>query len=122
MHFEPRQPVIELFLDDEYRNRASYWMPELVFRGHTDEGRFWISSGVKWVNDGKAWRFEHLNVDGLLFVAGEVRQVTEGWQTYLTVQNRSNKPWLNVVAATCLLLSSATDYADLSRSRTYYHS
>ena len=40
MHFEPRQLVIELLLDEEYRNRASYWMPELVFRSHTDEGRF----------------------------------------------------------------------------------
>lgn len=120
MGFGPRQPVIELFLDDEHRNRASYWLPELVFRGHTDEGQFWITPGVKWMSDGEAWRFEHLNEGGLLFVAGEVRSAADGWHTALTVQNRSDKSWPNVAAAACLLLSSAIDYADSNRSRTYY--
>ena len=119
MRCELRQPAIELFLDDAGRNRATYWLPELLLRGHTDDGRLVTFPNVVWRRRGSTWEYSCQDTRGRWALSGRVSQKAWGWTTALSIRNLGNRAWHNVVAATCLSLVGAPDFVDGSRLRTF---
>jgi len=115
-----RQPVIDLQFDD-HRGLAQWWLPEILLLGNTDV-QISTQGPADWKSEAGNWSYERVTPDGLLSVAVTVEQIELGWMATLTIGNRSNSTWSNVVAPVCLLLHASGKFQDPQWKRTFYRS
>ncbi|MAE66784.1 MAG: hypothetical protein CMJ18_21150 [Phycisphaeraceae bacterium] len=117
-----RPTIVEMYLDDQFANRASLWLPETVLRGKTDHDTYSPKETIRWRDDGSELSYRAIVDDGQMLIAGHVASIDQGWKLALTIGNHSERRWDNVIGAVCLLLSSAPEFADPTRERTYFRS
>ena len=123
-----RQPTVDLAIsvDGADAGRAELWLPELLMRGHSDEGRLWARGAVDWrggetwAHEGRRLSYSHANTDGSLELAADVAEIEWGWSLSLTVGNPTAESWNDVIACVCLQLPALPVFADPDWRRTYY--
>ena len=115
------QPIIDLHFADE-SGLAQWWLPELILLGNTDVSLH-ARGTVHWKqHSGRRWGYEHVNPDGRLSLTVSVERIKRGWLGSLTVGNRTDEPWPEVVCPVCLLLRASGGFEDNDWKRTYYRS
>ena len=114
------QPIVNLHFADE-SGVAQWWVPELVLLGNTDVG-YGSFREIHWKRQDKNWMFQYLTPDQKLSLKVSVRRIEEGWLASLTVGNRSDQTWPNVVSPVCLLLRASNTFVDVDWRRTYFRS
>ena len=114
------QPIVDLHFEDD-SGVAQWWVPELVLLGNTDVS-LRTEGTVAWQRQGAIRSFDHVNPDGMCRIATRVSPVETGWVASMTIENRSQTGWRDVVSPVCLLLRAAPGFADADWSRTFYRS
>lgn len=115
-----RAPVLNLEFAEDL-GIAQWWLPEIILPGHTDKGPK-PPQAVHWQTDPKTSTMGYCqnNEAGDAHVAVEVSQVPLGWLASMTVTNRSQEVWPEVVCASCLLLHASHLFVDPEWKQTYY--
>ena len=122
-----RSPTLDLHFSDDL-GMAHWWLPETVLPGKTDGGPG-VPSDVIWQSEAKpaAARYSQKSMsyagtssDGQLHSAVEVTQVPLGWLASMTITNRTQQVWPDVVCGVCLLLQSSHLFVDPEWKQTYY--
>lgn len=115
-----RRPVVGLHFDDD-AGLAQWWLPELVLLGNTDISLH-ADGPIAWKQNGEHWKYDHVNSDQRMTVVVTVERVQLGWQASLTIGNRTDEVWNDVVSPICLLLCASSAFADENWKRTYFRS
>ncbi|TWU27498.1 hypothetical protein [Bythopirellula polymerisocia] len=115
-----RQPTIDLQFND-HQGLAQWWLPELLLLGNTDV-QVATQGPADWKRVDGEWSYNRVTPDGRLSVKVTVQQIQLGWMATLTICNRSDTTWSNVVAPVCLLLHASGVFQDPQWTRTFYRS
>jgi len=104
------------------RNILTLWMPEAI--GAREPGRLLelLREDVSFVYDRtpEGWWRQSFEKPGIMRMAGVFQEIQDGVRLVLTIENLSDRDYRDVGATVCLRFSTAPDFYDLERKRTFY--